>query len=577
MEAGDLILCLLEKIGVEYVFGIPGGAIEPLYNAMARSERRGGIRPVVTRHEAGAAFMADGYTQQTGKLGVCCATTGPGTTNLITGVAAAYENNVPMLVLTAQTPLPTFGRGAFQESSCTGVDTVGMFQYCTRYNSLVSHVEQLQHKLISAIMTAFKAPMGPVHLSLPLDVLRQTVQQSNIHFDLEKLLRNDSSIDAAAINELSEEVTKARHIVLVLGNGSGHAIGAITQFAEKHQASIVTTPHGKGLINTSHPLYRGVIGFAGHTSAIQTLRRPDTDLIIAVDTNLSEWASSGWDQQSLLNERLVHVDSNKENLTRSPMAKLHVTGDVLQTFELLFKICEFQAPEKIKTTQAVQEEGFAVNDEAKCYSNATPIKPQRLMHELNNRFPASTRFFADTGNSVAWAVHYLQPKNRRSTLLRKFSSGLLRTAIEFSSMGWAIGAAIGAAMGYRDGPVVCITGDGSFLMNGSELTVAVAEQLNVIFIILNDASLGMVKHGQRLSGAEQVGYQLPEVDFSAIAQAMGAQGYTINSPKDLENLDIEAMCACKGPSVLDVYVDGEEVPPMKMRIEGLNQVQGPSK
>jgi acetolactate synthase-1/2/3 large subunit len=114
-------------------------------------------------------------------------------------------------------------------------------------------------------------------------------------------------------------------------------------------------------------------------------------------------------------------------------------------------------------------------------------------------------------------------------------------------------------------------------MNGSELTVAVAEQLNVIFIILNDASLGMVKHGQRLSGAEQVGYQLPEVDFSAIAQAMGAQGYTINSPKDLENLDIEAMCACKGPSVLDVYVDGEEVPPMKMRIEGLNQVQGPSK
>ena len=151
-ELGDLLIKYLEQLGVEYVFGIPGGAIEPMYNALARSERAGGPRAVIARHETGAAFMADGYSRHTGKLGVCCATTGPGATNLITGVASAYENNIPMLVITAQTALSTFGRGAFQESSCAGVNTVGLFEHCSRYNSLVSHVDQFEHKLAAAVL-----------------------------------------------------------------------------------------------------------------------------------------------------------------------------------------------------------------------------------------------------------------------------------------------------------------------------------------------------------------------------------------------------------------------------------------
>ena len=137
-EYGDLLLSYLEQLGVEYVFGIPGGAIEPFYNALARSERRGGPRSICARHEAGAAFMADGYWRNSGKLGVCCATTGPGATNLITGVASAYENNVPMLVITAQTALSGFGTSAFQKSSCTGINTVELFNHCCRYSTLVS-------------------------------------------------------------------------------------------------------------------------------------------------------------------------------------------------------------------------------------------------------------------------------------------------------------------------------------------------------------------------------------------------------------------------------------------------------
>ena len=138
-EYGDLLVSYLEQLGVEYVFGIPGGAIEPFYNALARSERRGGPRAVIARHETGAAFMADGYARNTGKLGVVCSTTGPGATNMVTGVASAYENHVPMLVITAQTAISSFGRGAFQDSSGDGVDIVNIYQSITRYNSLVSH------------------------------------------------------------------------------------------------------------------------------------------------------------------------------------------------------------------------------------------------------------------------------------------------------------------------------------------------------------------------------------------------------------------------------------------------------
>ena len=181
-EMGDLLVAYLNQLGIEYVFGVPGGAIEPLYNALARSERQGGVRAVVARHETGAAFMADGYARNTGKLGVCCSTTGPGATNMITGVASAYENNVPMLVITAQTAISTFGKGAIQDSSCTGINTVGLYQHCTRYNTLISHPAQFEHKLSAAIMSAMGSPAGPAHISVPRDVAEKICESLNQPF-----------------------------------------------------------------------------------------------------------------------------------------------------------------------------------------------------------------------------------------------------------------------------------------------------------------------------------------------------------------------------------------------------------
>ncbi|MDX1250760.1 MAG: hypothetical protein IDH49_00625 [Gammaproteobacteria bacterium] len=195
------------------------------------------------------------------------------------------------------------------------------------------------------------------------------------------------------------------------------------------------------------------------------------------------------------------------------------------------------------------------------------------MYDLARLFPADTRFLADSGNGSYWAIHYLHPFDRRIAGQRLISGGALRGSVSFTPMGWSFGAAVGTALGDKRSTVVCIAGDGSFLMSGQEITVAVAERLPVIYVILNDAALGAIKHGQRLAGAEPVGFELPKVDFAAMARAMGAQAYSIYSPGDLAALDIAALCKRRGPTLLDVYIDPEEVPPMGMRMKSLGTVK----
>lgn len=578
----DLLIAYLEQLSVEFVFGVPGGAIEEFYNALARSQRRGGPRPVVARHETGAAFMADGYYRETGKLGVCCATTGPGATNLITGVASAYENHIPMLVVTAQTALSHFGKDALQESSCTGINTVGMFQFCTRYNTLVSHADQFEHKLASAVMAAFRSPAGPVHLSIPKDILSSPAPRATPCFDLATLLAPPALFDAIAASALYQHIAQARKVVLMIGSGCKEAIGSILELALALDAMLVAAPHGKGLIDAFHPLFRGVIGFGGHGSARDALTDPQVDTILAIGTNLGEWASNGWDTDALLNSRLIHIDENEEHLAHSPMAKLHVRGHLLTVVRY---VLERIRQDQLSAEPVIRRGGgattgrieiatpfalpFQLDDEAAYHADATPIKPQQLMRELACRFPLKTRFLADAGNSQAWAIHYLHPPGRRISGQRGVRTGNFSSCLEFASMGWAIGAAIGTALGCRGTPVVCITGDGSLLMSGQEFTVAIQEKLPVIFVVLNDAALGMVKHGQRLGGAEAIGFELPEIDYCAYAQAMGAQGHIVHSPQDFEALDIPGMCGLTGPTLLDVRIDLDEVPPIAARMKVL--------
>jgi acetolactate synthase-1/2/3 large subunit len=565
MEAADLLVAYLEQIGVEFVFGVPGGAIEPLYNALARSARRGGPRSVVARHEAGAAFMADGYARETGKIGVCCGTSGPGSTNLITGVACAYENEIPMLVITGQPSLHLMGRGALQESSGAGFDTIAMFRTCTRYSALISHPDQMEPQLLSALLSAQQPISGPVHLSIPVDVQRSLLKRGP-SYNLAHLLKPLSAVDDAAVRELQAQLAQARRVVILVGNGCGEAIDLIIELVERIGGVFVVTPDAKGFISPRHPLYRGVFGFAGHRSAVAAMEDKDIDLILVVGSNLSEWTSNGW-SEAVLNNRLVHIDSCEAHLTRSPMARLHVRGGIRPVFERLLRTLRRDSTKEVSVAEKRRFKKISVDDPFKPASIDAPIKPQYLMRELGWRSPPDTRFLVDSGNSTTWAIHHLAMHDHQPS-----TGGWMRVTMNFAPMGWAIGGAVGTALANRAVPVVCITGDGSVLMNGQEMTVALTEKLTVLFVILNDAALGMVKHGQRMAGAEQIGFELPTVDFRMMAESMGIPGHVIHTAQDFENLDLDAILRHPGPTVLDVRVDKDEAPPMELRLRALARV-----
>ena len=571
-KMADLLVAYLNQLGVEYVFGVPGGAIEPLYDALARSEREGGCRAVVARHETGAAFMAEGYARNTGKLGVCCSTTGPGATNMITGVASAYENNIPMLVITAQTAITTFGKGAIQDSSCTGVNTVGLYQYCTRYNTLVSHVDQFEHKLATAVMSAMGSPNGPAHLSVPRDVMASALTVDQVSYHLDKLLHRPALIDDDAVDALFNELSCAKFPVFIIGDEACDAIGSILSLVVKTKAQLLVTPQGKGLVSPYHPQFKGVFGFAGHSAARDILGNSQVDLVVAIGARFGEFSSNAWDTKNLLNGKLVHVESTEANLTRTPMARLHVRGcletifdRIANRFDIDTKTYMRLVASKDNSAEPAFERHFQFDDENGFCSDATPIKPQRLMHDLPLLFPGHTRYLVDTGNSLAWGTHYLHPFDRRFSGKREGRGGLFSASVDFASMGWAIGNAVGTSMALANTPVVCITGDGSWLMSGQEITVAVEEKLTIIFVILNDSAYGMVRHGQTLTGGERTANTLTKVDFSAMAAAMGAPGHIISSPEDLKHLNIKTMCARKGPTLLDVRIDPSEVPPIGLR------------
>ncbi|MGB5156281.1 MAG: thiamine pyrophosphate-binding protein [Desulfobacterales bacterium] len=572
MTLSDLIVGYLEQFGVEYVFSVPGGPLGALYDALVRSQRRGGPRSILTRHENGSAFMADGYARETGKIGVCCSTTGPGATNLITGVAEAYADHIPLLVITTQTALPDFGRGCFQESSADVTDIMGMFDHCTCYNSLVSHPDQLENKLVAAFTAAFNPPKGPAHLSIPVDILRLASNKPVSFPNLHNLLAEPSAtVDSLALDKLGQDLTDVlrqnRNVVILAGHGCGGAAQQLIEFAEHTGANIVSTQRGKSWVNPYHPQYLGVFGFSGHKTARQALADKSVDLILAIGTDLNEWATGGWDPV-LMNHKLVHIHNFSSAFTRSPMARMHICGTIRTIFEgLVLRIKtakqEGKLPASLSGSSQIYNKNISypppqikIMATESCRKEKTDslIKPQRVFREIIERFPHNTRFLIDNSNSVPWSIHYFfhpHPEN-------------YHLSIGFASMGWAIGASVGVALGAPDRPVVCFTGDGCFLMSGQEITVAVQEKLLVVFVVLNDKAYGMIKHGHRLSGSEAVDYSISAVDFCMMARAVGAQAYAIRKPEDFDKIDYKALCKQKGPTLLDIHIDPEEKPPLGM-------------
>jgi acetolactate synthase-1/2/3 large subunit len=265
------------------------------------------------------------------------------------------------------------------------------------------------------------------------------------------------------------------------------------------------------------------------------------------------------------------------------MARLHVRGDVAKVFEEVennFDIKKIttsddRASNKSHINDLNDQDlkhSFKVLEQEKCSDFSMPIKPQALMATLPKVFPPVTKYLCDSGNSMVWSIHYLHPYDRRVAGNRDEHGGLFWTCLEFGSMGWAIGSSIGTSLANKNRPVVCLTGDGSMLMYGGEVTTALQEKLPVFFIILNDSEYGMVKHGQKLGGGEPVGFELPKIDFVKYAESMGIKGILIQSIEELENLKVKELMQ-DGPVILDVRIDKDEVPPMASRLKALGTLK----
>ncbi len=590
--AADFVLEFLSHINVDKIFGVPGGAIEPLFDAVARFNRRNdvslspgcnpkvkpSIQLITSRHEAGAVFMADGYARETGHLAVCCATTGPGSTNMITGIASAYMDKTPMLILTPQTSMSNFGRQDLQDSSDDAISIVTMLSRCTRYNSMVTHIDQLKYKLMKAVKTAFIYPAGPVHLSIPIDIWTQMVDADIPDGSAGFKKRGNEGYDQESYEALCKLVVGGKKLLFLLGENSLPYSKSIVACAELLAADIVTTPTAKGCIQANHPLYKGVLGFAGHQQAEDILTDEHLDYVVAIGSNLNPFETAGLCDNMTVVEKMLYINHSVTDGMVCESAGIQLYGSLKKIFHDLeaylikrqvidsyvgmeqsdsrFNVARYKS-----VKQGASDKNIASLTHVDQPERSALVKPQYLMGKLPAMFPLATRFHVDAGNSWAWATHYLH--------LNSVSN--YHIAMGFGSMGWAIGAAVGAASAQSDAPVVCISGDGSYLMSGQELTVAVQQQLSVIFVILNDSAYGMVRHGQRIGGAEQIGFELPSVDFAMIARAMGARGMTVRNAQELDELDVASLHESNGPVLLDVYIDPEEVPPMASRLKELGR------
>ena len=332
----------------------------------------------------------------------------------------------------------------------------------------------------------------------------------------------------------------------------------------------MTSLRGKSKVNPYHPLFKGVFGMGGHQSARTALADESVELILAIGTSFGQMGTASW-HPSLMNEKLVHIYHSDTYFPRSAMARLQVCGTAKLIFQQLntyldkaLKAGEFADLVKDDLSLAHQQSETHASkhlpppqlelQRPELYQDKTsPIKPPRLMYELMRRFPTETRFLLDNGTAVEWTVHYF--------FLKNFANYRLMTTGP-CSMGWAAGSAIGTALGNRGTPVVSIIGDASYLMYGHEITVAVTEKLPVIFIILNDSGHGAVKHRNNQIGTEKLEFAICKTDFAMMAESVGATGYSIHHPDDFDKLDFQKICQHSGPTVIDVYIDPNEAPPI---------------
>jgi acetolactate synthase-1/2/3 large subunit len=545
----DELVSALEAAGVTTYFGVPGGAIEPFFDALARGRAEGRLRVIPMRSEAGAAFAADGYYRETARLAACVVTAGPGISNLLTATMSAHADRIPFLIITPQVASHKQGRGALQDSSSDGHDLPRMLASCTRYSTVVSHPEQLGHKLARALGAAYRAPSGPVHLALPSEILAGRPSQSLARPLALWAAEPNSPIDVRAVEDLMEAVLRARTPLLYVGDDAGPGAAHVRRLARALGAAVVSSPAGKRWLGHRDPTYRGVAGFSGHAEAQRSME--NADLVVAFGATFDELSTNAW--TAIPRVPVFAVDAHSEFAYRLCQARPVVATTAFVIERLLERLAPPSLPSISPRFSGLQT---MARDE---HAGLDPVHPAQLMHWLGQVLPDDVVVHVDAGNSFSWSTRELS----------RPCADTYRVAMGLSTMCWAISAVIGAALGRRR-RTLCISGDGAMLMSSLELTVAVEQQLPVTYVVLNDSALGMVRHGQLLSGAESIAHEIAPVRFDQLASACGAHGIRVDRLADLDGIDRAWFESDDGgPCLIDVRIDKNAVPPMADRVRGL--------
>lgn len=551
MRVAEGIVGALERLGVNLMFGIPGSQTSPLYDALYSSR----IRHVLVRHEQMAAYMADAYAKFTGRIGVCDGTGGPGATNLITGIATSWTDNIPVLAFTGQQPLNQIGKGAFQE-----LDHVSIFKPITKWSTQIVRAERAIETIKEAYRIATWGRPGPVHINIPLDIQTRSLSDDEINmlrqwlFDLSP---PKPTGDPCAIEEAVRLLASSKRPIIISGGGvhySGRAWKPLKALAETLQVPVATTFNGRGSFPEDHPLSAGRIGV--HAASYTDEVLAEADVILAVGCRFAYMSTRGW---SNINPEaiLIHVDIDPEIIGRNYPAKIGIVGDAGAVLkEMLERAGEIHAnhDDWIEFLRCSKER-WSEERWLACECSGSLIKPQRACLEIRQALSRDTVFTLDAGNNKLWASTFLEIYEPCTWI----QSGC------FGPMGYAIPAAIACKLADKTRKVVAICGDGGFYMSMHELPTSIQEEAAVIVCIFNDMALGTIRHRQRdLYGGRFISVELKNPDFASVADSMGCVGLEARTYTQLRSALKEAIRESQrgNTSVINIYIDGDEpLPP----------------
>ena len=519
LRCADAIVKILEDNKVKIVFGHPGEQILPFYEALRSSS----IKHVLMRHEQGAAHAADGYARVSSNFGVCVATAGPGALNLVMGVATAFKDSIPMIIITGDVPREFKGKNVFQS-----INLKGVFKHITLETFHIESAEDGILKLKLALELIKHGKTGPIHLNFPKDVLEDklygdAIGRTRIHLDLAPL---------NGIDDAEKLIQKSKRPLILAGTGIiwGHAVDELVDFAERNSIPVTTTYSARGVLPETHPLCLGMIGLRGTTAA--NFAGKNCDLLIALGCRFSERTILGIGKPDI-----IHINPDPNVLE----GKVKIQGDA---GEFLNKIKEINITKKGEWLRELKSHESTYN--IKTNYNDIPIKPQRAIKEILDASNHATTI-SDAGTHTTW-VNLLKEVVRPSELI--FSGG-------FGPMGYGLPAAIGAFLANPKKKVVLVVGDGGFQMTEQELAVIAQEKMDILICIINNCCLGIIKQWQEMNYREKYEVELENPDFIELAKAYGIKGERVKAPDEVFNAVKKAL-ALERPYLIDIMVDKEE-------------------